>query len=458
MRKYLITALLLLFVATKAHTQRLNYAELVNRSSVPMFFLDEIMLPGESDSTTHLSFIFRMNNDFLSYKKIGTENYLNAPAGAEFYTTVRLSTEITKIEDSKSGSPNILPAARDVWQDTLFTTNYDDTQSKEIGTSGFMSSNLASGKYRYLLQLSILGAVNERNSNRQNITVKDFSKDESGEIYLLGDEINEDSLELPLLNLGDNVLYGKDFYALIYLPNHTPTNTYTLEVAKAEVSRKETKTGEVVHSSNLEPGNIYENAHVTIYNEKKPGLQIQDGAGKHNYALVKIPNSTFENAVYQISVKVNDGDEPIAKRIVSSYWPDMPPSLLNLDMSIEMLKFIVSDDELKRLKKGNNKEKETNFRKFWADKDPTPGTEFNELMTEYYRRIDYAFKEFRNPENPDGYDTDRGGIYIRFGPPSSTERQFPDKGKVLEVWKYPTRTFIFEKGTGFSDFRLIKQE
>lgn len=458
MKKLLLTSILLCFLIFGAKAQQVSYAELVNRSSVPVFFVDELMLPAKDDSTVQFSLIFKLSNDFVNFKKIGNQTDLNAPRNTEFYSTIRLSSELTKSEKNKNSRENLVPAARDVWQDTLYAKNYDETQSKERTTNGFLSSNLAPGEYSYLLQLNILGAASDRNSNRQNIKIKDFSNSDTGELFLLKNDVNIDSLQFPLLNLGDNVLYGDDFNILVRLPKYSDSNSYYVEIAHAELDRKGPKIKDTIYKENLNPDQIYQNVYATLESPKNPSISLHKNDGKHAYALLKIPNSTFKNSVYQVSIKSDKQKDAVAERIVSSYWPDMPPSLLNLDISIDLLKFIVSPNELKQLKKGNANEKEEKFRKFWADKDPTPDTEFNELMTEYYRRIDHAFKEFRNPENPNGYDTDRGEVYIKFGPPNSTERKFPDKGKVVEIWEYPNRTFIFEKGTGFSDFKLIGQE
>jgi GWxTD domain-containing protein len=120
-----------------------------------------------------------------------------------------------------------------------------------------------------------------------------------------------------------------------------------------------------------------------------------------------------------------------------------------------MLKYILSKNELERIKRGSEEERERKFREFWEQRDPTPNTVYNELMAEYYRRIDYAFKEFGSQENPMGHENDQGEVYIKYGPPNEKERIFPPNGKTREIWKYSDRTFVFEASTGFGDFVLV---
>jgi GWxTD domain-containing protein len=116
----------------------------------------------------------------------------------------------------------------------------------------------------------------------------------------------------------------------------------------------------------------------------------------------------------------------------------------------------VSDSELERIDSGSDAEKERKFRQFWAQRDPTPDTEFNELMSEYYERIDYAYREFSSMQEP-GYESDRGQAYILYGPPTDVERRFPTNAPTREVWEYPNRTLIFEATSGFGDFRLVSE-
>jgi GWxTD domain-containing protein len=61
---------------------------------------------------------------------------------------------------------------------------------------------------------------------------------------------------------------------------------------------------------------------------------------------------------------------------------------------------------------------------FWVRRDPTPGTRENEFKDEHYRRIEYANEHFASrlplPAGL-GWRTDRGRIYILYGPPDEKE-------------------------------------
>jgi GWxTD domain-containing protein len=71
---------------------------------------------------------------------------------------------------------------------------------------------------------------------------------------------------------------------------------------------------------------------------------------------------------------------------------------------------------------------------FWLRRDPTPGTLENEYREEHYRRIAYANDRF-GTDNVAGWKTDRGMIYIKFGPPDEKELH-PDAAPPRDVWLY----------------------
>ncbi|MCX6614135.1 MAG: GWxTD domain-containing protein, partial [Acidobacteria bacterium] len=57
---------------------------------------------------------------------------------------------------------------------------------------------------------------------------------------------------------------------------------------------------------------------------------------------------------------------------------------------------------------------------FWAKRDPSPATpDKNEFKDEHYRRIGYANQKFAT--KIEGWKTDRGRVYITYGPPDEIE-------------------------------------
>ncbi len=431
----------------------INYTTLANRAAAPNFFFDTIVIPGENTESARLIFIFRMDNSFLPFKKLSVDDEIVSPENAQFYSMARLNTEIFKGKASRKELKNIASVSRDLWQDTLFAESYEDTKSKMKYASGRLVTELSPGMYNYVLQLSLMEETDDRNSQRRNIKIKNFSTKDEGEIYLIKSSSTPSGMEL--INMGNNVVYGKDFKVLIRIPDYQSDEKYNLVINKARIEKNDTTNIETVRNIPVSDAQIFNNSSLSLLNKKETTLSVKRNSGAFTYALIDVPNSELENSVYSIQLKADSNKKIKAQKVVRSFWPDIPPSLLNLDIALDMMKYIVPDEQLKNLKKGNATQKEIKFRAFWSKRDPTPDTEFNELMTEYYRRVHHAFVEFRSPETPNGQDTDRGEVYIKYGPPNSRDRSFPKKGQVIETWTYNNRTFVFEKGSGFSEFMLV---
>jgi GWxTD domain-containing protein len=111
----------------------------------------------------------------------------------------------------------------------------------------------------------------------------------------------------------------------------------------------------------------------------------------------------------------------------------------------EDVRWIITDEELSAFKKlQNNAERDTFIEGFWQRRDPTPDTAENEYKEEHYRRIAYANEHYA--AGMPGWRTDRGRIYIMYGPPTSTDSH-PMGGpyqRSAEEGGGQTETFPFE--------------
>jgi GWxTD domain-containing protein len=108
--------------------------------------------------------------------------------------------------------------------------------------------------------------------------------------------------------------------------------------------------------------------------------------------------------------------------------------------------YIISDEERKAFKQLSNDEERDQFiEAFWQRRDPTPDTEENEFKEEHYRRIEYANEHFA--AGIPGWKSDRGQIYIKFGPADEIESH-PSGGtyeRPMEEGGGETSTFPFEQ-------------
>ncbi len=86
----------------------------------------------------------------------------------------------------------------------------------------------------------------------------------------------------------------------------------------------------------------------------------------------------------------------------------------------EDVAYIITDAERQAFRQLNTDEEREQFaEQFWLRRDPTPTTVQNEFKEEHYRRIAYANERFAS--SVPGWKTDRGRIYITFGPPDEID-------------------------------------
>jgi GWxTD domain-containing protein len=111
----------------------------------------------------------------------------------------------------------------------------------------------------------------------------------------------------------------------------------------------------------------------------------------------------------------------------------------------EDVRWIITDEERAAfMQLSNDEERDQFIEAFWQRRDPTPDTEENEFKEEHYRRIAYANEHFA--AGIPGWKTDRGRIYIVFGPPDEIDSH-PSGGtyeRPMDEGGGETSTFPFE--------------
>lgn len=108
--------------------------------------------------------------------------------------------------------------------------------------------------------------------------------------------------------------------------------------------------------------------------------------------------------------------------------------------------YIITDEERQAFMALSNDEERDNFiEQFWLRRDPTPDTVENEFKEEHYRRIAYANEHFA--AGVQGWRTDRGKMYIMYGPADEIESH-PSGGlyvRPTEEGGGTTSTYPFEQ-------------
>ncbi len=122
----------------------------------------------------------------------------------------------------------------------------------------------------------------------------------------------------------------------------------------------------------------------------------------------------------------------------------------------EDVRWIITDEERKTFQAlKTDEEREQFIEQFWLRRDPDPDTDVNEYREEYYQRIAYANEHFTS--GIPGWKTDRGRIYIMFGPPDQKEshpaggsydRPFWEGGGTTSTYPFEIWWYRYIEGVG----------
>ena len=317
-----------------------------------------------------------------------------------------------------------------VWKDSLIVDEYFDTKSKIMNRKHFSSFSVS--KFN---EYNIIGELQDLDTRKKGLRKKNISFD-------IGKK-NPVLLEpLFLLDLeGDwGFKYGK-----------IPTYGY--------IVRKIGKGLELNISGYIDDGPFEVEIFITngtsvdslIKKEK-----YQSHKGFFNESLF-IPSNQINSLKNDFTIYLKQNGDSDKKNIsFSKYKTGISKYISNIDLAIKQMKYILENDEYKQSDKKIRNDKEKLFYTLWKKRDPTPDTEYNELMDEYYKRVAYANENFDGWQS--GWETDRGMVYILFGPPDQVERTNSSMANstLYQIWTYHkvNKQFVFKDQNGFGDFRL----
>lgn len=306
---------------------------------------------------------------------------------------------------------------------------------------GILTMLLPHGAYR--LQLTVDDLESRRSFMDSSHTVRTPTRGAAGlgtaSFFFIAPPAAEDSVPARFtpMNYGGDVLFGQPSALLIVWQSS----------AKAEslltVSSLFSVTPNSIEDQALTPA--MQKVQVKIY--RGTALGEAPSATEYNSIATKsttpslaiVPLPTAKLLLRNFTMKITlacGGENREIEQHCRAVWPDMPFSLKDVDYALEVLKYITTEAELDSLRRGNMEERKRALEGFWRSKADAPASAYNEIMTEYYRRVDHAVRTFGTLRQPDGFHSDRGRIYILYGPPTSTDRTLDPNEGFQEIWVY----------------------
>jgi len=421
---------------------------------VGIVFFETLTLPSPNDNTIRLDINYRVMKNFFILTR-------TSDPGSEYQYQgeYQLNIEIFNTDGISKG--------REIIRSKIFSDKPQLEFPDIEYIQGGVTFNLPEDEYRFLIQLQ------DQNSQRRHVDRDrrlsliqyDTTQSEIYEIVFIDPvyELNDTAAFQPV-NLGGNLFFGNDAHAVLLFSLEEQTDTTPeITVSIRRFQRDERRPGEEKFTTQIPdeyifPGTIFDADH----SENELRYKQVDSDNPNLYtALFETNNITLDEGMYRINITIdNDGKTIEKNKIFQVQWVDKPASLRNFDFAMEMLEYIMESDEYRQIRRGSSDERQEKFRAYWKSKDPEPETAFNPVMTEFYRRVDYAAREFTTIRERNGARTDRGKIHILYGPPTERERSLTPGQIPQETWKYShlNKKFIFTDQSRQGNYQLVARE
>ena len=335
---------------------------------------------------------------------------------------------------------------RQIKEDKIEVNNYQETDSDILFYQGLLTFHLPKGNYDFLPLIT-------------DINSKDELKSKKKAIFTLTDKYK--NLLPPLIVDSKKGKCGnKNSYTLTNFEGFVPfsNNSYDIIIPSIDTSLNNLKAivindEDTVFNSYIKESDVF-GLNFRVCDSQIVIGQQGDIVPIRNFIIRDLCARFFEGNLIFLFFK-GDEQKPFATHYRRCLWFDKPFALMNPEFAIKILKYMTGEDEINKMLSVKEKNYTKELYKFWKKFDPTPSTQYNEVMIEYYKRVDYTSKNFTSISNKKGFDTDRGKIYIQFGKPKRIERSSNNEGKVVETWYYDQqKRFIFVDKLGTGDFPL----
>ncbi len=413
-------------------------------------FFETINLPSENPEMGRLEINYRIIKNFFVFLRT---NDPSAPLPFSGRGEV-----IIELFDRDGRS-----AGRDIADHTLYSESHRQELSDLEYLEGLFSFELPPGEYRLYIQVVDQQSARKFTDQDRRARVRAYpeNKFSAADPIVLSDENKEHALK-PL-NLSGNVLFGRNFQ--VYLEYIFDTSQEGTSGIPIRIFRMLNDRGarELVYSDSI-PGDWMLHSPL-LTRQKHPEsysyvLETSQRADKKALRFM-VPGERFREGVYRLEVDLGHGPDSFSVafpfRVV---WLDKPISLRNLDFAISMLEYILPEEEYREFRRGSDAQKQERFYSYWRSKDPDSTTAFNPVLSEYYARVDYTAREFQTLREQNGATTDRGKVYIIYGPPTETQRLLTAGQAPQEIWLYThlNQKFIFVDQARQGNYRLVGRE
>lgn len=401
-------------------------------------------------TSNYVEFYYSFDQSSLTYVQTDTANYIGGILHIQIVT------------DS---------AASEVIIDKHWMVNSEIKDSTEltknlIGTLGFILN-----KGAYKISVSGIDANNTNNSETidESIIVTPFKGS-----HLAISDIQLSSKIIPGSENTSSIFY-KNTYEVIPLPSGLCRENQLVLFYYTEIYNiPDTQTE---YDLRFDEAVLNSRGQVVTSASKKINKSVDNRVEVGKVNIYKFPTDTYTLVitlvdsiadygvssskrfiVYNPTVAPLDTSQVTISPVLSTTFGSMSEE--ELDDLFNKSKYISTENEKDRYDALNTVDAKREFMyTFWKARDENPSDDKNQYYQDYLKRINEANDQFTAAKK-EGWKTDRGRVYLIYGPPSERERH-PNQieTKPYEIWRYESLEggviFVFGDLTGFNDYQLL---
>ncbi|MFC1558465.1 GWxTD domain-containing protein [candidate division KSB1 bacterium] len=307
-----------------------------------------------------------------------------------------------------------------IMQENIEVEEFEETNSDEDLVIKEMFFNVPPGAYDLRLVITDLD-TKKSITQRKKVTLKDYWDNKLG--------------------IGNAVFYSEgdvnyDGGKKIIIPNPYITLDYS-ESLVIKYMFFNNNTGKVTLNTQIVPE----------YYEDEPVYTNREDINIKQYVtdrmIVLNPRDLHAGPyILYINLEAKNGKD-YRKIPFSIKWDNYPVLQRDIDVVIEQMKYIMTDEELENVSSLSENEKKAFFEGIW--KRIVPDTTFNleNVVDEYFGRVDYADQHYTDEEN-EGWLSGRGRTWILYGQPDNIIERH-NLRPPYETWEYRNinKKFIF---------------
>lgn len=362
----------------------------------------------------------------IAYIEIPYENlqFLRSSRGYEANYEVDLSV----LAGPNESSPRV---RNEIWRSTVIVSTFKQTNSRERFDISETSVQLKPGRYTMVATVTDLETRKKKKATR-TLQVPSYHLGglAMGDLLLAREIERTNTGAFEIVPNVDRIVAGSDEALFVYYEIY-PNGADTLDVRARVLNSR----GDAIHEIR---NALAAESPVTRDYLSVPANKLKSGRHVVEIQVRGRNQSTLKSARFEVRMS------------------GLPASVQNMEVAIRQLRYIAGHRTTDRMLNANPADRRQLFRDFWKDKDPSPNTPENELMQEYYNRVSEVNRRFGGMR--EGWETDRGEVYIRFGPPDDIERHpFEVDSRPYEIWYYHDRQrrFVFVDELGYGEYRLV---